>query len=133
MARKLAPYPALGATVALWDSPTEWFADVRVLKRLDKGDVLVRIVRSVERIGGWNVAAKILRSGRWKLKASTGHRSGNVGVIREQYEGCVAVHAQPLASDLELDDAPDILPVYYGNDEYGRAITSRRKRRSKAA
>ena len=118
MSRHFAPYPPVGATIALWDSPTEWFADVRVLKRLDKGDVQLRIVRCVELLSGWNVTGKVLRSGRWKIKARTGHRSGNIGVVREQYEGGITVHTQPLGPDLDVDDAPDVLPSYYGNDDY---------------
>ncbi len=133
MSRHFAPYPPVGATIALWDSPTEWFADVRVLKRLDKGDVQLRIVRCVELLSGWNVTGKVLRSGRWKIKARAGHRSGNIGVVREQYEGGITARPQSAASDLDADRASDTLPAYYGNDVYGHAITSRRKRRSNAA
>ena len=92
------PYPPVGATLALWDSPSDWFADVRVLKRLDRGDVLLRVVRSADLHvpRGWNVTGKLLRSGRWKLRAYTGHRSGAIGVVREQYEGLTRNIATPV-------------------------------------
>jgi len=121
----------VGAVLALWGSSSGWFADVRVLKRLDRGDVLLRIVRSadIEVPRGWNVTGKVLRSGRWKLRANTDHRSGSVGVVREQYEGVMTVSTQPLAFDLDAelarDDAP--LPSFFGADESGKAIIHARR------
>ena len=99
------PYPPVGATLALWDSPSEWFADVRVLKRLERGDVLLRVVRSADMnlLRGKNVAGKVLRSGRWKLHAHTGHRSGAIGVVREQYEGLTRNIATPVAPQPSLN------------------------------
>jgi len=125
------PYPAIGATLALWDSPSVWFADVRVLKRVGRGDVLLRIVRSADGYirPGWNVPAKILRSGRWKIRANTGHRSGSAGVVREQYEGAMTVTTQPLAFDLDVELSRDEteLPSYFADDECGRAIIHNRR------
>lgn len=131
MTDRRTPYPPVGAVLALWGSPSEWFADVRVLKRLDRGDVLLRIVRSadIEVPRGWNVTGKVLRSGRWKLRANTGHRSGSAGVVREQYEGAMTVTTQPLAFDLDVAISRDEteLPSYFADDECGRAIIHNRR------
>ena len=116
------PYPPVGAVLALWDSPSEWFADVRILKRLDRGDVLLRVVRSAERAMTGTAEAKLLRSGRWILR---GRARGPL--IRAMYEGrtqSIAVRADP--DDL-FEQEEESLPGYFRNDEYGRAIISTAK------
>lgn len=123
--RTYGEYPTVGQTYALWYSPTQWFADVRILARGTGGRVTVQFVRSVlpTHSNMWRrtYLAKLLRSGYWKM----------YGWHRVRSHGCGITRVDPAANivrksiDPERDTLNALPDLYHGNDARGRAVISR--------